>query len=149
VSVLSAERAPSHVGRWILVIGGAAAAGVAASLAFLVEDEPEISCDPDPALFAGRFDDARAAEVRRAVAALPNATPAAVDAILVRLGDHRHGIERELRATCEATRDGALGENQARTRFACLERRTYELGAVAARLVAAPRDLLRARDLAQ
>jgi eukaryotic-like serine/threonine-protein kinase len=149
VTLLGRHRQRVPIGRLLVVVGAAAGAGIAVTLAFMGDDVDAATCEPDPSLFAGRYDDARAADVKRSLAALPDAVPATTDAIMAQLADTRVDVEHELHATCVAATAGQITADQAKLRTSCLERRAIELGARTARLIAHPVDLQKARQQTQ
>jgi tetratricopeptide (TPR) repeat protein/predicted Ser/Thr protein kinase len=134
---------------WWLAGGAATVAltGLVAVLALRGGDPEPISCELDPARFV-RWDQGRRAAVAVVLARQPanqRVTPAGV---LAQLDQIQRALEHEARAACIGRRDGQLTDAQATARESCLERRVLELGAVADRLVAAPRTLRRSLRLA-
>ncbi len=117
---------------WPLVAGGAIAiAGSGIVLALGGGTGEAATCEPDPAVFDGRWDDARSHAVAAHLRALPGGTAVRVDRILAAFAAGRHEIERRLTATCRAAGAEQLSSAQAATRTACLERRAMRLGSIA------------------
>jgi eukaryotic-like serine/threonine-protein kinase len=121
---------------WLVAVAALGVLGLGAAL--VVDDEAEGRCDPDPSMFAGRYDAPRRAQLIASLAAL---APAAANEIVARYDAYRAAIELDARATCRAAHAGELGDTQRQMRVACHVRRAFELGAKIDRELAAPPTL--------
>ena len=131
----------------IAVIGGAAAlagALIAVRLSRHAEAPAAQVCRPDPALVAGRWDRAIHGQLAARFAASDRAAPGAASspaaaALLAAVDGRAAELIEAHRAVCEARARGSLSPAQAEQRAGCIERRAYELGALAHALMTARR----------
>jgi eukaryotic-like serine/threonine-protein kinase len=145
---LLVSKAPRR--RWLVagVAVAVLAAGVGGAAAFAFApggDDPAVAaaCEVDPALFAGRWDFARHAQLAQKLGAAPAGEVAGA---LAALDVRQHAIAGQLASGCAAARAGQLAAHEAQARASCLERRAFELGATVDRLLATAPDALGARD---
>ncbi|HEX4417915.1 MAG TPA: protein kinase [Kofleriaceae bacterium] len=124
----------------VLAVGG----GIAAALAVTPgRDGAELACQADPALFVGRWDPARRAQVIARLSASPAPD---VIGVLGALDERQRAVEDQLAAGCVAASTGQLVARDVEVRTSCLERRAFQIGAMAERVIvgmpSAPRAIL-------
>ncbi len=122
--------APRRRRRWLLGVAVAAVAAIAIAVGVYLSTRGNTAvagpaCDPDPAVFAGRWDPIRRAALEHHLRGLSNNAPGQVERMLAAGDATRRNIETGLRAICEAAGRHELTAAQASMRSSCLERRAY------------------------